>query len=194
MGQKGEALRQRIVAAAGQLFYQQGYENTSFTDIADAVGISRGNFYYHFKGKDEILNAVIEERASGIERMLQEWDETYPDPRQRILRYIDMLTDNQESIKTHGCPIGSLCTELAKLNHEMLHNANIMFTVSRDWLTTQFKQFGHGKPAKQLSMHLLARVQGIATITNAFEDKTFLRQEVNRLKQWLDEVTPEPVN
>ncbi|MGD9385294.1 MAG: TetR/AcrR family transcriptional regulator, partial [Thioalkalispiraceae bacterium] len=49
MGNKGEAIRQRIVAAADQLFYQHGYENTSFSDIADAVGISRGNFYYHFK-------------------------------------------------------------------------------------------------------------------------------------------------
>ena len=193
MGQKGEALRQRIVAAAGQLFYQQGYENTSFTDIADAVGISRGNFYYHFKGKDEILNAVIESRASGIGQLLQEWDAKYSDPRQRILRYIDMLTDNQENIKNHGCPIGSLCTELAKLNHEMLHNASTMFTVSRDWLTAQFRRLGHGKSARQLAMHLLARAQGIATITNAFEDKTFLRQEVSRLKQWLDEVIAESV-
>ncbi|HEC11819.1 MAG TPA: TetR family transcriptional regulator [Acidiferrobacteraceae bacterium] len=194
MGQKAEALRQRIVAAASQLFYQQGYENTSFTDIADAVGISRGNFYYHFKGKNEILDAVIESRASGIKQLLQEWDVKYPDPRQRVLSYIDMLSDNQKNIRSHGCPIGSLCTELAKLNHNIVHNANIMFTVSCDWLTVQFKQLGHGKSAKQLSMHLLARTQGIAIITNAFKDSTFLRQEVHRLKQWFNEVTAKSVN
>ena len=45
MGNKGEALRQRIIVAADELFYQQGYENTSFSDIADMIGISRGNFY-----------------------------------------------------------------------------------------------------------------------------------------------------
>ena len=49
--------------AADRLFYRQGYEHTSFADIADAVRISRGNFYYHFKTKDEILDAVIDGAA-----------------------------------------------------------------------------------------------------------------------------------
>jgi len=44
--------RRHIVAAADRLFYQQGFEHTSFADIAEAVAISRGNFYYHFKTQD----------------------------------------------------------------------------------------------------------------------------------------------
>jgi AcrR family transcriptional regulator len=36
--------RERIVDAADTLFYQRGFEKTSFADIADAVGLSRGNF------------------------------------------------------------------------------------------------------------------------------------------------------
>ncbi len=187
MGHKGEALRQRIIVAADLLFYQRGYENTSFSDIAKDVGISRGNFYYHFKTKDEILNAVIDTRVSDIEQMLNEWGKQYPDPRQRIQHYIDILTNNQENIKSHGCPIGSLCSELAKQNHALQQDANKMLTVLRDWLTVQLKELGLGKEARQTAMHLLARSQGIASITNAFEDKTFLQQEVKRLKQWLDE-------
>mgnify|MGYP001818999964 FL=1 len=194
MGQKADTLRQRIVAEADQLFYEQGYENTSFSDIADAVGISRGNFYYHFKTKDEILNAVIATRVSDIEAMLNQWTAEYPNPRQRILHYIDILTNNQENIKQHGCPIGTLCTELAKLHHQMREDANQMLTVMRDWLTTQLKEHGLGKEAKQVAMHLLARSQGIATITTAFEDQAFLRQEVKRLKLWLDEVIAQHVN
>lgn len=194
MGQKADTLRQRIVAEADQLFYEQGYENTSFSDIADVVGISRGNFYYHFKTKDEILNAVIATRVSDIEAMLNQWTAEYPDPRQRILHYIDILTNNQENIKQHGCPIGTLCTELAKLHHQMREDANQMLTVMRDWLTTQLKELGLGKEAKQVAMHLLARSQGIATITTAFEDQAFLRQEVKRLKLWLDEVIVQHVN
>ena len=45
----GQTTRDQIVQAADQLFYRQGYEHTSFSDIADSVKISRGNFYYHFK-------------------------------------------------------------------------------------------------------------------------------------------------
>lgn len=189
MGQKGDALRQRIVAAADLLFYEQGYENTSFSDIADAVEISRGNFYYHFKSKDDILSAVLEARLEDIHVMLDEWQTQYPDPKQRIVHYIDILTTNQHNVTKHGCPVGSLCTELAKLSHDMHDEATDMFILFRDWLSTQFRQLGQKRNAKQLAMHLLARAQGIASIANAFEDKKFLQNEVKNLKAWLDEVT-----
>src|SRR5688500_768121 len=56
---RDKTTRDQIVAAADQLFYRRGFEHTSFSDIADAVRISRGNFYHHFKSKDDILDAVI---------------------------------------------------------------------------------------------------------------------------------------
>jgi len=189
MGQKGDALRQRIVAAADQLFYEQGYENTSFSDISDAVEISRGNFYYHFKSKDDILSAVLDARLDAIRAMLEEWESKYPDPRQRITRYIDILTTNQSNVTKHGCPVGTMCTELAKLSHDMHDEATDIFALFRDWLSTQFRQLGQKRNAKQLAMHLLARGQGIASIANAFDDPKFLQSEVKNLKAWLDEVT-----
>ena len=188
MSGKGEVQQQRIVNEADRLFYQGGYENTSFATIADAVGISRGNFYYHFKSKDEILGAVIEHRIRDIQQMLNEWTAKYPQPRQRVLHFIDILSDNQEAIKNHGCPIGSLCTELAKLGHGMRGDAGKMFELMHNWLTLQFKQLGLGRDASQVAQHLQARTQGIATITNAFADQNFLRREVRHLKHWLDEL------
>ena len=62
-----------------------------------------------------------------------------------------------------------------------------MMAVFRDWLITQLKSLGVNNNAEQISMHLLARGQGIATVANAFEDKKFLQQEVKWLKQWLDD-------
>lgn len=188
MPSKGEVQQQRIVNEADKLFYRGGYENTSFSDIANAVGISRGNFYYHFKSKDEILSAVITHRILDIQRMLNEWTAKYPQPRQRILHFIDILSANQEAIKSHGCPIGSLCTELAKLSHSMLGDAGKMFDLMHNWLTAQFMELGISRNASQVAMHLLARTQGIATITNAFADQAFLRREVRHLKHWLDDV------
>ena len=46
--------RRQIVDVADRLFYEHGFEASSFADIARDVGLSRGNFYYHFKTKDEI--------------------------------------------------------------------------------------------------------------------------------------------
>ncbi len=189
MGQKGDALRQRIVAAADQLFYKQGYENTSFSDIATEVNISRGNFYYHFKSKDDILSAVLNARLEDIRTMLARWEKQYSDPKQCLTRFIDLLSSNQTDVTKHGCPIGSMCTELTKLNHGMQDRATEIFTLFRDWLTTQFRLLGHKQNASQHAMHLLACSQGVASISNAFKDAKFLQSEVKKLKIWLDEIT-----
>jgi TetR/AcrR family transcriptional regulator, transcriptional repressor for nem operon len=79
--EKSAATRAQIVAAADRLFYEQGFAHTSFTAIAEAVRISRGNFYYYFKTKDDILAAVIEDRLAGTRRMLQRWEAQAPGPR-----------------------------------------------------------------------------------------------------------------
>lgn len=177
--------RDLIVEAADKLFYQQGYELTSFSDIADAVKISRGNFYHHFKSKDEILDAVISLRLSKTETMLQKWDVEGKHPAERIRSFIKILLLNRSKIKRYGCPVGTLCTELAKLKHASQAEANAVFTLFRTWLRRQFSQLGHSADADALAMHLLARSQGIATLANAFKDEKFINQEVMQLTHWL---------
>lgn len=188
MGEKGT--RERIVEAADDLFYQQGFDQTSFADIANAVQISRGNFYYHFKSKDDILQAVIEKRLSSLRKMLSQWDQELPDPTQRISRYIDILITNQANIKHYGCPVGTLCSELAKLRHASKAEAGALFTLFRDWLSQQFQLLGHQADAEFLAMHLIARGQGISTLANALHDEQFLEQEVRQLHQWVQDLSP----
>lgn len=185
--------RERIVEMADQLFYTRGYEHTSFADIAAAVSLSRGNFYYHFKTKDEILSAVIELRLKRTQAMLDGWAAEANTPADRIGRFIQMLVMNGSKIRKHGCPVGSLCTELAKLEHPALPRANLLFGLFGDWLSEQFVELGAGTAANRLAMHLLARSQGIATLANAFDDEAFIHQEVTQLQQWLKSVAnPSP--
>lgn len=60
---KGEEKRQELVNAAEKLFCQQGYEKTSVQDILSVTGLSKGGFYHHFSGKDEVLAALCSRRA-----------------------------------------------------------------------------------------------------------------------------------
>jgi AcrR family transcriptional regulator len=180
-----KATRDRIVEAADGLFYRRGYEHTSFSDIADAVQISRGNFYYHFKSKDEILDAVIDVRLADRQMMLERWEIEGKHPADRIRSFIDILIANQEKIKRYGCPVGTLCTELAKLNHASQDEANELFTLFRTWLRRQFALLGREADADALAMHLLARSQGVATLANAFHDEQFIKQEVALMYDWL---------
>ncbi len=54
-----EERRSEIIEAAGKLFLSKGYEATSTLDIMNAVGIAKGTLYYHFKSKEEILDALL---------------------------------------------------------------------------------------------------------------------------------------
>ncbi len=178
--------REHIVEAADKLFYQQGYEQTSFANIANAVQISRGNFYYHFKTKDDILDAVINLRLENTRKLLAQWEHEGKHPADRIRSFIHILIMNRTKIKRYGCPVGTLCNELAKLNHDSQAEANKLFTLFRTWLRQQFILLGHKSDADTLAMHLLARSQGVATLANAFHDEKFIRQEVAQMEDWLD--------
>ncbi len=181
----GKTTRDHIVEAADQLFYRQGYEHTSFSDIADAVQISRGNFYYHFKTKDEILDAVIGLRLTNTQSMLEQWENEGDHPADRILSFIHILIANRTKIMAYGCPVGTLCAELAKLEHASQAEANRLFTLFRTWLRGQFTLLGRKADADALAMHILARSQGVAMLANAFHDNKFITREVEQMCGWL---------
>lgn len=56
---EAEERKNEILDAAERLFGIKGFDGTSTGEILDAVGIARGTLYYHFKSKEEILDAMI---------------------------------------------------------------------------------------------------------------------------------------
>lgn len=54
-----ETRRNEILDRAEELFLTRGFDQTSTNDILDAVGIARGTLYYHFRSKEEVMDALI---------------------------------------------------------------------------------------------------------------------------------------
>lgn len=185
MAEKGEASRQQIIETANRLFYQRGYNQTSFSDIAEAAVIPRGNFYYHFKTKDDILAAVVDYRIEHIRAMLADWDREFADARSRLRRFIQMVRNSGKDLTRYGCPMGSLNIELGKAQPALKAKARKMFDLFRDWLATQLKALGH-KDAAGLALHLLGRAQGIAVVAQVYGDQKYLNQELDQFEAWLD--------
>ena len=182
--------REQIVEAADRLFYECGFEATSFAEIAKAVGLSRGNFYYHFKTKDQILSAVIAHRHANTVAMLEAWEGDAAAPADRILRFVQMLIANRIEIMANGCPVGTLCNELAKLDHAAGAQAASLFSVFREWLARQFSALGREEDADALALHMLMRSQGVAALATAFRDEGFIRREVADMEGWLKAQCP----
>lgn len=182
--------RRQIVEAADRLFYERGFEATSFADIAAEVKLSRGNFYYHFKTKDEILRAVIALRLRNTGAALEAWENEAGAAEERIRRFIHILIMNRSKIMAYGCPAGTLSNELAKLGHIAKDEAVEIFSLFRDWLGRQFAALGRKADADALALHVLMRSQGVATLAAAFREEDFIRREVADMNAWLDAQTP----
>jgi len=189
MVSKGQHVRGRIIDAANRLFYERGFNRTSFSDIADAADIPRGNFYYYFKSKDEILGAVIDARLDDISTMLEGWNETIDSPRDRLKRYLKIAINEAPEVVLHGCPMGSLNQELIKGQLAPREHARKMFDLFGSWLEQQFRALGKSKDvASDLARHLQGRMQGIALLGAAYSDTEFITREVRQLTRWLEEL------
>ncbi len=186
MAKKSERTRQRIVEAANRLFYHKGYNRTSFSDVVQAAGVPRGNIYYYFKTKDEILEAAIGYRIERIKLMLENWNGDYRSPIERLQRFIDILGNSADSIMRYGCPMGTLNTELGKDQDALQQQAENLFKVFESWLCDQFAELGYAGRAHELAQYLMAQGQGISVMAHAHNDPAFLAREKTRLERWLE--------
>lgn len=191
MGTKGSANRQRIVDAADRLFYSRGYNQTSFSDISDETGIPRGNFYYYFKTKEDILEAVVESRVAIFKAMLEECNRQSADPRERLLLFANIPIDNEEQIIQYGCPIGTLSSELVKDQVHEISKAKLtaVFDVLLEWTSEQFRNLGFDSHARQYAMDLIARLQGNTILANVYNDHDFLKRTTDDVKSWIKQIT-----
>ena len=188
MPSKGEKTRAEIVDRAKALFYERGYDGTTFTDIVQAVGVYRGNINYYFKTKDDILKAVIDHHLEEFGALLAAWSDSHPDPRDRLLEFARMIVAREAALTRYGCPIGTLNTELGKDRPELQQSARALFDLFRTWLAEQFRALGQGDQADALALHLLGRAQGVAVIAHVYQDGELLRREVTELETWIKSV------
>lgn len=180
--------RERLTNAARQLIHATGYQQTTLAEIARAADVPLGNVYYYFKTKDDLAQAVLEQQMQEFRQLVLDLDRL-SDPRARIDGFLSMLVLDSESMATHGCPVGGLCTELNKTDNPLAKQANGLMQAELDWLTRQFQQLGRAEDAAELALRLLVQLQGAAVLTHVFKDPHLFTRQIANAKFWLDELT-----
>jgi AcrR family transcriptional regulator len=66
-----EERRQELIQVAERLFIENGYTDTSVSDIVRTTGVAQGTFYYHFKSKEEILEAIVHKSANTLDMQIR---------------------------------------------------------------------------------------------------------------------------
>ncbi|GAA1161920.1 TetR/AcrR family transcriptional regulator [Kribbella jejuensis] len=111
---KGQATRDRIVAAAAQLMLEQGVTRTTIEDIQAAAGVSPSQLYHYFPGKDALVSAVIDHQTT---RTL----DIHQGPLDRLDsidalgNWRDLMIGTLTEMRCiGGCPLGSLASDLSE--------------------------------------------------------------------------------
>ncbi|HEV2639137.1 MAG TPA: TetR/AcrR family transcriptional regulator [Actinocrinis sp.] len=109
---KGQATRDRILAAAAGLMHERGVAGTSTEDVQLAAGVNPSQLYYYFKDKRALVAAVI---AYQTESVVGCQELSRLDSVEALRAWRDFAVQLQHDKQfVGGCPIGSLGSELAE--------------------------------------------------------------------------------
>jgi AcrR family transcriptional regulator len=101
------AKRDALLRTAGELFARQGYRAVGIDTVLAAAGVAKMTLYKHFRSKEELIAAVLEQRGDEIAAALSERIAAAPatpgNPGAPILAVFDWLADAVRSPEFHGC-------------------------------------------------------------------------------------------
>lgn len=190
---KAAATRLHILQKAFELIYSKGYQTTSIDDILATTQVTKGAFYYHFKTKDEmgmaIINEVMKPALTGsFTEILQS-----PDPLKAIYNLMHELLIKNDLLKVeYGCPAANFTQEMTPWNKD--------FTFALNEITTQWQQamiaaLEKGKKEgyvrkdvnpKQVTLFVMSGYWGARNFGKLENDKKAYQPYLKELKNYLN--------
>lgn len=98
-----EDARERLLAAAGELFYAEGVHTVGIDRVIERAGVAKATLYSAFGSKDELIRAYLTRRYEGWETRMTEVLAAYETPRDRLLGVFDWMGEVLRHPDFHGC-------------------------------------------------------------------------------------------
>lgn len=165
-------VRDRVINAASQLFYFNGYNQTGINQIVEEASVAKASMYQHFRSKEDIAVAYLQRRHI-------EWvdnlfafvanERTY---RERLIGCFDFLEDWLIKVDFRGCGFQNIITDLPndqqKIKDQVLLHKNEL----RNWVQDQLKenkQFSE-QEAEQLGDEIIVLLEGAIILSQIQKD------------------------
>lgn len=187
---KGAGTKEQILQAACQLIHRQGFNRTSLEDILRESGVGKGNFYYHFKSKDELGYAILDRLASWTSQQLG--GEVFGkggDPLQEVFDLFDLIVSIQrEAGCVGGCPLGNLALELSDIHDGFRRRIGEIVDGYRNLIADAFAraqaggQLARNVHSERLAEFIFAGIEGAILLAKVRKDLTTLESCLDELK------------
>ena len=193
---KSEATRLNILQKAFELIYVNGYQTTSVDEIIATTQVTKGAFYYHFKTKDEMGLAIINEL------MIPNFKNTFIEPFQNIANPLDaiynlmydLLIENENLKVEYGCPASNFTQEMAPWNIDFTKALN---QLSQQWENVMIEAVENGKEnglvktevnAKEVAVFVLSGYWGVRNLGKLEISKSVYLVYLKGLKSYFETV------
>jgi AcrR family transcriptional regulator len=131
-----QRVRDRLMETAAKLFYNQGYQATGINEIIREAGTAKASFYHHFKTKEDLLVATLEQRHDRMMAELRAVVSHGRTPEEKIGRVFEWLGQSCAcGASTHGCAYLNMVSEFRDGNSRVRELVK--------WHKSAFRQFLH---------------------------------------------------
>lgn len=110
--------RERILAAARELFYRHGIHSVGVDAIAEAAGTNKMTLYRHFGSKDDLVAAYLRQSAGEADGCWARFEQAHPgDPRAQLRAWLKEMAEHVANADQRGCPLANAAIELPEKDH-----------------------------------------------------------------------------
>jgi TetR/AcrR family transcriptional regulator, transcriptional repressor for nem operon len=188
-----EQTRRLLLERAFEQIHLHGFQSTSVSMILKDSGVTKGALYHHFKNKDEIGYAVVDEVVrKEIEELWVRPLETTDDP---VTVIIQTLTQFKETMTPEemqrGCPLNNLIQEMSPIDPVFKEKLGKVLDLWRSTLTDAFRRGIQSGTVSQavdpvaVAQFIITIIEGFSSLAKNCQDLSLLIQSMGEFFRYL---------
>lgn len=185
--------KDRLLNAAEARFLQKGYTATTVDEICREAGTTKGAFFHHFDNKLDVALRAVQRHANRRFDAFAQRAEDLPDPRARVLAYIDGMLALALRVERPACLVTALTLELADVEPKVYAECSAAFGRWTDDLVALISaaRGADGPSAESLAHQVMSTFQGAMVVARAKRQPEVLEQAMAGLRAYVASVLPE---
>jgi TetR/AcrR family transcriptional regulator, transcriptional repressor for nem operon len=191
-----EGTRARLLQAASREIYRSGFQSASLDTILSAAGVTKGALYYHFKNKEALGYAVIEEiigpdNSGTWLRPL----ESAKDPIGALTGIVEGISVQPKDVRG-GCQLNNLAQEMSPLDAGFRKRLATVFQAWREGVAGVLREGQTSgrvrrdvEPSDAAGL-LIAMVEGYGSLAKNAQDPKVMKAGIRNIVEWLRSLRP----
>jgi AcrR family transcriptional regulator len=107
-----QGVKERIIATASDLFYNQGYNQTGINQIISEAGVAKASLYQHFRSKEDIAVAYLKQRHINWMGSLIDFVSAADSNKEKLIMSFDFLKTWLDEVNYRGCGFQNIICDL----------------------------------------------------------------------------------